>query len=131
MQPEEQQLRAVYEQLGPEGMRALVAGFYAQIPTDPILAPMYPADDLAGAEQRLRDFLIFRLGGPDDYIQQRGHPRLRGRHRPFKIDRAARNRWILLMNNACDGVELPANQRAALMHFLGRVASFLINHGPA
>ena len=47
---------------------------------------MYPADDLAGAEQRLRDFLIGRFGGPPRYIEQRGHPRLRMRHMPFAID---------------------------------------------
>ena len=40
---------------------------------DAILGAMYPADDLAGAEQRLRDFLVGRFGGPQRYVEQRGH----------------------------------------------------------
>jgi hypothetical protein len=44
------------------------------------LGPMYPAQHLLGAEQRLQDFLIGRFGGPHTYIEQRGHPRLRARH---------------------------------------------------
>ncbi len=61
---------------------------------------MYPRHDLKGAEERLRDFLIFRFGGPQRYLELRGHPRLRMRHAPFPIDQTARDRWIELMNNA-------------------------------
>src|SRR5690606_17070227 len=84
----------VYEVIGEEGFARLVRGFYAQVPGDPILGPMYPQDDLDGAEERLRDFLIGRFGGPPRYIEQRGHPRLRMRHVPFHINTAARNRWV-------------------------------------
>ncbi len=131
MQIQDNHIRQVWEQLGSEGFTKLVAAFYAQIPDDPILAPMYPEGDFPGAEQRLRDFLIFRFGGPDDYIKKRGHPRLRGRHRPFKIDQAARDRWILLMQNACAQIEVAEPYRAALLGFLGMVATFLINHETA
>ncbi|MDP9162190.1 MAG: hypothetical protein M3O09_18445 [Acidobacteriota bacterium] len=61
---------------------------------------MYPANDLRGAEQRLRDFLIYRFGGPPDYIEKRGHPRLRARPFPFQTSRPVRDRWMLLMNKA-------------------------------
>ena len=64
--------------------------------------------DLAGAEERLRGFLIFRFGGPPRYIEERGHPRLRMRHAPFAIGQAARNRWVQLMNNAFAEAALPA-----------------------
>lgn len=82
----------VYTLVGEEGFRRLVAAFYRQIPGDPILGPMYPADDLEGAEERLRDFLIFRFGGPTTYLAKRGHPRLRMRHAPFAVGPAARDR---------------------------------------
>jgi hemoglobin len=52
----------IYSVIGEEGFRRLIAAFYRQVPEDEVLAPMYPANDLAGAEQRLGDFLIFRLG---------------------------------------------------------------------
>ncbi len=62
----------VYSIIGTEGFTRLVAAFYRQIPQDDLLGPMYPAGDLPGAEQRLRDFLIYRFGGPQTYIEQRG-----------------------------------------------------------
>src|SRR5580692_13082963 len=67
----------IYSMIGAEGFGRLVAAFYRQVPLDDLLGPIYPASDLPGAEQRLRDFLIGRFGGPQTYIEQRGHPRLR------------------------------------------------------
>src|SRR5437667_91761 len=67
----------VYGIIGEGGFERLIAAFYRQVPGDDILGPMYPADDLEGAERRLRDFLIFRFGGPQRYLAERGHPRLR------------------------------------------------------
>ena len=80
---------------------------------------MYPAHDLAGSEQRLRDFLVGRLGGPPRYIEQRGHPRLRARHAPFHIDQAARDRWLALMHEALEEAALPAEAEQFLRTFLG------------
>ena len=90
----------IYAAIGEDGFSRLVGEFYAQVPTDDILGPMYQQHDLTGAEQRLRDFLVFRFGGPTRYIEGRGHPRLRMRHAPFQVDRAARDRWVSLMDRA-------------------------------
>ena len=54
----------VYARVGEEGFARLVRAFYAQVPSDEVLGPIYPAADLAGAEVRLRDFLVGRFGGP-------------------------------------------------------------------
>jgi hemoglobin len=97
------------------------------VPGDDILGPMYPPHDMAGAEQRLRDFLVGRFGGPSRYVEQRGHPRLRMRHMPFAIDQRARDRWIALMDRALDEVELPADVTALMREFLAQVATFMIN----
>src|SRR5918997_4693624 len=97
----------IYTRIGEHGFERLVRAFYAQVPGDAVLGPMYPQEDLAGAEQRLRDFLVGRFGGPTRYIERRGHPRLRMRHMPFVIDDAARNRWVQLMERALDRAELP------------------------
>ena len=117
----------VYLLVGEEGFARLVAAFYRRVPHDDILGPMYPAHDLAGSEQRLRDFLVGRLGGPPRYIEQRGHPRLRARHAPFQIDQAARDRWLALMNAALDEAALPAEAEQFLRPFLAEMATFLIN----
>lgn len=119
----------VYALIGEEGFRRLIAAFYRQVPADEILGPMYPRDDLAGAEERLREFLIFRFGGPPRYIEQRGHPRLRMRHAPFAVTQAARDRWIRLMHNALAEAELPAEADAALREFFEGTATFMTNRG--
>lgn len=117
----------VYGQIGEEGFQRLVAAFYKQVPADDILGPMYPADDFPGAEQRLRDFLVGRFGGPQRYMEQRGHPRLRMRHMPFKLDQAARDRWVQLMERALDDAQLPAESKDVLCAFFHHMASFLMN----
>jgi hemoglobin len=88
---------------------------------------MYPPHDLAGAQQRLRDFLIGRFGGPQRYIEQRGHPRLRMRHMPFAVNAAARERWLQLMTNALDEVQLPEDVDALLRDFFAGVSAMLVN----
>jgi hemoglobin len=117
----------VYSMIGAEGFTRLVAAFYRQIPQDDLLGPMYPAQDLPGAEQRLRDFLIYRFGGPQAYIEQRGHPRLRARHSPFPINQAARDRWMQLMNIALSESALPGEAEQVLRKFLEAMSSFMIN----
>ena len=117
----------VYTTIGEEGFDRLIRAFYAQVPGDPILGPMYPADDLQGAEERLRDFVVGRFGGPPRYMEQRGHPRLRMRHAPFAIDAAARDRWMLLMNRALDQAQLPDDVTSLLREFFDGVATFMIN----
>jgi len=118
---------AVYGAIGEEGFARLVAAFYRKIPNDDILGPMYPKDDLVGAEERLRDFLVGRFGGPPRYIEQRGHPRLRARHMPFAVNAAARDRWVHLMTNAAAEAELPAEAVEVLMAFFEPMATFMIN----
>jgi hemoglobin len=117
----------VYSEIGAEGFTRLVAAFYRQVPQDDILGPMYPLHDLPGAEQRLRDFLIYRFGGPQTYIEQRGHPRLRARHSPFAINQAARDRWMQLMNNAFSKAALPEEAEQVLKKFFDGMSIFMIN----
>jgi hemoglobin len=117
----------VYSRIGEEGFQRLVAAFYAQVPGDDILGAMYPKHDLAGAEQRLRDFLVGRFGGPRRYEEQRGHPRLRMRHLPFKLNQAARDRWVQLMDRALDQAALPEDATLLLRQFFHHMATFLMN----
>jgi hemoglobin len=117
----------VYAAIGDEGFERLIAAFYKQIPQDDILGPMYRGRDLAGAEERLRGFLIYRFGGPQTYIENRGHPRLRMRHAPFVINEAARNRWMQLMRAALVETNLPPEPAAVLLRFFESTATAMIN----
>jgi hemoglobin len=117
----------IYSAIGEAGFERLVAAFYRQVPDDDILGPMYPPEDMVGAEERLRDFLVGRFGGPQRYMERRGHPRLRMRHMPFLIDMAARDRWVELMERALEEAELPPEVNAPLREFFDAVATMLIN----
>ena len=117
----------IYAAVGEDGFHRLIAAFYRQVPSDDILGPMYPGADLTGAEQRLRDFLIGRFGGPPRYIEERGHPRLRMRHMPFAVDGAARERWLQLMTNALNEVRFPPDIDVFLREFFHGVSAMLIN----
>jgi hemoglobin len=117
----------VYDAIGEDGFTRLVHAFYAQVPGDDVLGPLYPPHDLEGAEERLRDFLVGRFGGPPRYIEQRGHPRLRMRHALFAIDAAARNRWVMLMERALESARLPDDATSLLREFFHSTATFMIN----
>ena len=125
--PDEAAMASVYPVIGEEGFGQLVAAFYRQVPTDDLLGPMYPPQELPAAERRLRDFLIYRFGGPQRYIEERGHPRLRMRHAPFAIPSGARDRWVALMDRAIQEVGLPPQVAAIMQPFLAETATFLIN----
>lgn len=131
MEPNEE--LPIFQLLGEATLTAIVAGFYRQVPDDPILGPMYPQQDFAGAEQRLRSFLLYRFGGPPDYLRDRGHPRLRMRHAPFAVDQAARDRWMQMMMRSVDeqvaAGKVSREHREYLDRFLGDIATFLMNRG--
>lgn len=125
--PDEAEISSVCPTIGEAGIARVVAGFYQRVPSDDVLGPMYPPEALAEAELRLREFLIFRFGGPDRYTQQRGHPRLRIRHAPFSLTQQARDRWVALMDQALSEAALPPAIETTMREFLHQVATFLIN----
>jgi hemoglobin len=117
----------IYAAIGEEGFARLIGAFYRRVRTDDILGPLYPPEDLEGAEFRLREFLIQRFGGPGRYSAARGHPRLRMRHAPFKVDVAARHRWIELMEAAMAEANLPESVVALLRPYFATTATGMIN----
>jgi hemoglobin len=112
---------------GEDGIRKMVAAFYLRVREDDLIGPMYPEGDWAGAEERLAEFLLFRLGASQKYIETRGHPRLRMRHMPFRIGVAERDRWLQLMTAAMDETGVPAAARGFLDPFFAQVADFMRN----
>ena len=113
--------------LGEDGIADLVAAFYRRVKTDDLIGPMYPDEDWEGAEHRLAGFLIYRFGGSDAYIQQRGHPRLRMRHAPFSIGAKERDRWLEIMEAAMKEVAVPKEIYLNLKTFFEQVADFMRN----
>lgn len=119
--------QTVYDQIGEDGFERLIAGFYRRVATDPVLRPLYPEGDLAPAARRLRLFLIQFFGGPSAYSEERGHPRLRMRHAPFRIDQAARDVWVRHMLAALAESAIPEPARSTLQDYFERTATHMIN----
>lgn len=117
----------IFAELGEDGVARLVAAFYRRVKPDDLLGPMYPADDWEGSEERLRDFLLFRLGGQSAYLEKRGHPRLRMRHMPFAIGIPERDRWVALMDASMEETGVSTATRGTLYDFFFQVADFMRN----
>lgn len=117
----------VEKDVGAAGLDAMVAAFYRRVREDDLIGPMYPDDDWAGSEERLRLFLRFRLLGEQEYMLRRGHPRLRARHMPFAIGEPERDRWVGLMSAAMDEVGVSGQVREDLDAFFFQVADFMRN----
>lgn len=105
---------------------SLVDHFYARVEKDATLRPLYPAD-LTESKKHLALFLIQRMGGRTTYSDERGHPRMRMRHMPFKIGLAERDAWLRCMFAAIEEVPEMAQHRAVLEHYFTEFATFLVN----
>ncbi|OIV36273.1 globin [Mangrovactinospora gilvigrisea] len=117
-----------YDAVGGEPtFRKLVHRFYEGVADDPLLRPMYPEEDLGPAEERLTLFLMQYWGGPRTYSENRGHPRLRMRHVPFRVDRAAHDAWLRHMRTAVDELNLAPEHETELWNYLLYAAASMVN----
>ncbi len=123
--------KSLYEIAGPEFFVRLVDRFYDGIETDQVLLPLYPeGSDTVAARQRLALFLIQYWGGPDTYMQERGHPRLRMRHAPFVIGALERDHWLMHMAAAIEQT-IPEVDEAYREHVTTELANYLVNAAEA
>lgn len=117
----------VYAKIGSdEPFFTLVETFYEGVEKDPVLRPIYP-EDLGPGKEALALFLIQRTGGRQTYSEERGHPRMRGRHMPFKIGQAERDAWMQNMTTALDAVPEFAPVKDVMFEFFDNFATFIIN----
>ncbi len=117
-----------YDEIGGHPVFAgIVERFYATVAQDPVLRPLYPEEELAAAEVRLRMFLEQYWGGPRTYSELRGHPRLRMRHAPFVIGLRERDAWLSAMRTAVDGAGLDESHRERLWAYLEMAADSMVN----
>ncbi len=111
---------------GAEPFYKLVDEFYAGVEKDSRIRHLYP-EDLSGSKKLLSLFLIQRCGGPGTYSQERGHPRMRARHMPFKIGMKERDAWLENMNAALAKTDEFKKHREVLDPYFLDFASFMIN----
>lgn len=117
-----------YDEIG--GMPTIakiVDRFYEGVANDPLLRPMYPEEDLGPAKGRLTLFLAQYWGGPTTYSENRGHPRLRMRHAPFKVNPAARDAWLTHFREGLEAVDLTPAQEQRFWDYVTHAAQFMVN----
>lgn len=123
--------QSFYEAVGGEQtFHDITKAFYVEVANNELLRTMYPEDDLGPAERRLRMFLEQYWGGPRTYTEERGHPRLRMRHHPYKVDGAARDAWLDAMRKAIATVpadRLDDAHRKQLLDYMEMAANGMIN----
>ena len=118
-----------YELIGGEVVvRKLVHRFYEVMDTLPEVKPLRNMHkDLPAAEEKLFLFLSGWLGGPQLYVEKFGHPRLRARHLPFKIDKPERDQWMICMVHAFEDVGIQEPVRSELLESLLNLADHMRN----
>ncbi|MEI8287542.1 MAG: globin [Actinomycetes bacterium] len=119
--------RSLYEIVGGDFFVHLVDAFYDGVEHDEVLLRLYPeGSDTVGARHRLALFLAQYWGGPHDYMEERGHPRLRMRHFEFTIGELERDHWLMHMATAIESVmnEVPESDRE---HVTMELAQYMVN----
>jgi hemoglobin len=108
---------------------ALTRRFYRAVSTDAVLRPLYPAGDeeFEAARLHLELFLVQYWGGPADYQEMRGHPRLRMRHVSFAIGPAERDAWVRHMTDAVKAGGLSQLDELQMLGYLSSAATQLMN----
>jgi hemoglobin len=119
-----------YEQIGGEtGVRKLVDRFYDLMDTAPEAAAVRAlhAASLKASRDKLHLYLMMWTGGPQTYVEQRGHPMLRARHLPFRISRKEHDEWLWCMNQALDEQDISSETREFLREKLRALAGHMVN----
>ncbi|MBK9749751.1 MAG: globin [Chloroflexi bacterium] len=117
----------IFEVVGGEPtFKRLVDIFYARVEADPVLRPLFP-EDLSEGKRWQYLFLMQLFGGDTTYSELRGHPKLRWRHMPFKIDQQARDHWLEHMLAAVDEVGITDPARAEMHKYFENAATHMIN----
>ena len=117
---------------GAETVTALVETFYdVMSEQEPALAKLHPCDPDGKVARIPRDrfalFLVGWLGGPEDYVQQHGHPRLRMRHGRVPVNVPMRDAWLRCMTAAMQRHGITGEVRRFLDSRFAEVADFLRN----
>ena len=122
-----------FDRLGGETtVRAIANRFYDIMDAEePELARLHPLDEKGNVHPENRErfalFLIGWLGGPQEYIERHGHPRLRMRHGGVPVNVAMRDAWVRCMKKAMVEVGVQEPVKSFLDARFAHMADFLRN----
>lgn len=120
----------LYELIGgADKLREMVDRFYDLMQLEPEFAGvngMHPKPN-DSSRDKLFWFLSGWMGGPNLYIEQFGHPRLRARHLPFSIGVSERDQWLRCMAWAMQDVGIEEGLQQHLMNSFYQTADWMRN----
>ncbi len=120
----------LYEQVGgATKLREMVERFYDLMELEVEftgIRAMHPVP-IDGSRDKLFWFLSGWMGGPDLYIEQFGHPRLRARHMSFSIGISERDQWLRCMAWAMQDVDIDEDVQLHLMNSFFQTADWMRN----
>lgn len=120
-------MKTFYEELGASTIHLLVTAFYEEVFHSPVIHHLFQTDK---EEVKRKQFLFLTqlLGGPSNYSTEFGHPKMRMRHLPHKIDETAKNEWLRCMKKAIDSLALTDELKNRLFQVFPPIASHMVNH---
>jgi len=119
-----------YQRLGGHAaVLRLVEAFYQAMDTraDAQAIRAMHANDLTDTQAVLVKYLSEWMGGPKDYSAERGPPKLRRLHLPFRIDAAAAAAWMSCMRQALAETCADGDLRVELEAAFAKVAQAVRN----
>jgi hemoglobin len=128
-----QEIDSPFAQIGGRvAVEQVAARFYQRMERDePALAALHRQGPGGGIDPRVKErfalFLVGWLGGPQEYVEKHGHPRLRMRHAPVAVDATMRDAWVRCMRGALEDCAVTGRVRAFLEQRFAEVADFLRN----
>jgi hemoglobin len=117
----------LYDLVGEQNIKKLVDAFYERVYKDPILAPIFEKTIIDEVKDKQFRFLCQFLGGPQHYSMKYGHPRMRMRHMPHRIDERAKDAWLACMKEAIDTLALHQEMKDTLYNCFPKVAQHMMN----
>jgi len=119
----------IYAAMGKDNIYRMIEDLYRELGASPI-RPMFPPD-LAASSRKSAAFFVQLLGGPQEYSERFGPPRMRARHLAFTITPSAREAWLAcferVLGRAVEDYAFPADHLSSFREFLRRFSQWMVN----
>lgn len=119
-------MQTIYERLGAENLQLMVDNFYDLVLQNETIAPLFKTD-ISEVKRKQFMFLTQFFGGPGLYAEEFGHPRMRMRHMPHKIDESATIEWLLCMKGAIMKLPIDTEFQNEIFQRFPRTAAHMMN----
>ncbi|GAA0792859.1 group II truncated hemoglobin [Marinobacterium sediminicola] len=118
-----------YEALGEDGIRSLTNAFYDFMDTAPEVAGIRAmhGKDLGPMKERLAEYLIGWMGGPQLYAEKYGSVCMTSPHKPYAIGTAERDQWLLCMDKALEQIGAEEELKQMLKEPMFAIADMVRN----